>query len=106
MNGHMLSTIRPSISQGAFGGGGLGGHELKSLLKLTNGWTDCHQIWHPCADSSSEWIYAKLIALRDTRWGLGGFRGSNIPKSGEAVKRLDPLAPTLVHVCGFIWHWT
>ena len=26
--------------------------------------------------------------------------------SGEAVKRLDRLAPTLVHVCGFIWEWT
>ena len=33
----------------------------------------------------------------------GGFRGSNIQKSGEAVKRLDRLAPTLVHVCGFLW---
>ena len=36
---------------------------------------------------------------------LGGFRGSNIQKSGEAVKRLDRLAPTLVHVGGFIWEW-
>ena len=23
-----------------------------------------------------------------------------------AVKRLDRLAQTLVHVCGFIWEWT
>ena len=30
----------------------------------------------------------------------GWFTGSNIQKSGEAVKRLDRLAPTLVHVCG------
>ncbi len=37
---------------------------------------------------------------------LGGVRGSNIQKSGEAVKRLDRLAPTLVHVCAFIWEWT
>ena len=36
---------------------------------------------------------------------LGGFKGSNIKKSGEAVKRLDRLAPTLVHVGGFIWEW-
>ena len=35
-----------------------------------------------------------------------GFRGSNIQKSGEAVKRLDRLSPALVHVCGFIWEWT
>ena len=26
--------------------------------------------------------------------------------SGEAVKRLDRLAPNSVHVCGFIWEWT
>ena len=36
---------------------------------------------------------------------LGGFKASNILKSGEAVKRLDRLAPTLVHVGGFIWEW-
>ena len=33
---------------------------------------------------------------------LGGFRGSTIQKYGEVVR----LAPTLVHVCGFIWKWT
>ena len=57
----------------------------------------CRFIW--------EWIYAKQIAIRDTRWYLG-FRGLSIQQSGEAVKRLDRLAPTLVHVCGFIWEWT
>ena len=36
---------------------------------------------------------------------LGGFRGSSIQKSGKGVKRLDRLAPTLVHVYGFIWEW-
>ena len=38
--------------------------------------------------------------------GGGGFRGSQIKKSGEAVKRLDRFAPNLVHVCGFVWEWT
>ena len=38
--------------------------------------------------------------------GGGGGRGSHIQKSWEAVKRLDRLSPTLVHVCGFIWEWT
>ena len=33
----------------------------------------------------------------------GGVRGSKIQKSCEAVKRLDRLAPNLVHVCRFIW---
>ena len=49
-----------------------------------------------------EWIYAKQIAPRDTRWALGVFRGSIIQKPWEAVR----LTPTLVHVCGFIWEWT
>ena len=49
----------------------------------------CKFIW--------EWIYAKQIAPRDTRGGaLGGFRGSTIQKSWEAVR----LTPTF---CGFIW---
>ena len=30
--------------------------------------------------------------------------GSQIQKSGEAVKWLDRLAPNLVHVCRFIWN--
>ena len=34
-------------------------------------------------------------------WG-GGFRGSTIQTYGEAVR----FAPTLVHVCGFVWEWT
>ena len=38
--------------------------------------------------------------------GGGGFRESQIKQSGEAVKRLDRLAPNLVHVCGFVWEWT
>ena len=28
----------------------LGGHNFKSLLKLSNGWTDWHQIWHTYAN--------------------------------------------------------
>ena len=50
-------------------------------------------------------MYAKQIVPKDTMGHLGGFRGSNLQKSGEAVKRLDRLAPTLVHVGGFIWEW-
>ena len=34
--------------------------------------------------------------------GTGGYRGSTIQKSWEAVR----LAQTLVHICGFIWEWT
>ena len=33
-------------------------------------------------------------------------KGSQMQKSGEAVKRLNRLAPNLVHVCGFVWELT
>ena len=38
--------------------------------------------------------------------GWGGFRGSEIQKSGITPKRVDQLAPNLVHACGFIWECT
>ena len=50
-NGHRLNPSHPSIPQGAFVGG-IGGHKFKSLGKLSNSWTDCHQMWYTSADSS------------------------------------------------------
>ena len=46
-NRHRLNTIRPSTL-----GGGLGGHTFKSQGKMSNGWSNWHQIWYTCADSS------------------------------------------------------
>ena len=64
--------------------------------KLPNGWTDWHQIWHTYADSSGNGYTPNKLPL-ETQGALGGgFRGSNIQKCWEAVKRLDRLAPTLV----------
>ena len=54
-----------------------------------------------------EWAY-KYKSPLNTPGGMtggGGVRRSQIQKSWEAVKRLDRLAPNLVHVCGFIWEW-
>ena len=52
-NRHRLNTIRPTIPQGHLaGGGGLGGHKFKCLGKLSNVWTDWHQIWYKSAVSS------------------------------------------------------
>ena len=148
-NGHRLNTSRPSIPQGAFrgGGGGLGCHKFKSLGKMSNGWTDWHQIWHTSADPSGNGYTPNKLPLEThlrgfrgqtfksprklsngwTDWhqlwftsadssgnghrlnpsrpsipqgalgGGGGGRGSQIQKSGEAVKR-----PNLVHVGGFV----
>ena len=86
-NGHRLNTIRPTIPQGHWGG--LGGHKLKYLGKLSYGWTDWHHIWYNITGGI-----------------LGGFRGSQIQKYVEAVKRLDRLTPNLAHMCRFIWEWT
>ena len=74
------------------------------MFKLSNGWTDWHQIWHTCADSSGNGYTPNKLPF-ETQGALGRVRGSNIQKSGEAVKRLDRLAPTFVHVCSFIWEW-
>ena len=70
--GHRLNTSRPSMPQGAFGGG-LGCHTFKSVGKLSNGWIDCHHIWHTSADPSGSG-YTPTKFPRGTRghWGGGG----------------------------------
>ena len=96
-NGHWLNTIRPSIPQGAFLGG-LGGDKFKSLGKLSNGWTDWIQIWYTSADSSG---YGRMLNTIRPSIPQGTFRGvlwGHKFKSGKAAKRLDQLAPNLVHV--------
>ena len=81
--------------------GGLGGQKCKSLENLPNGWTDWHQIWYTSADSSRNGHrLKKTISPSIPKGGLGG------QKSGKSTKRLDRLAPNLVHVCGFISEWT
>ena len=106
-NGHRLKTISPSIFQGAFWGV-LGGHKTqKSGKSIPNGCTDWHQIWYTFADSSRNGHRLKTISpsIHQGSFG-GGVYGSKIQKSGKSTKRLDRLAPYLVHVCRFIWEWT
>ena len=67
-NGHTLNTIRPSISQGGILGG-FRGHKFKSMLKLSNGSTDWHQIWHTFADSSVNGYTPNKLPFET----LGGF---------------------------------
>ena len=80
---------------------GVGCHKLKSLGKLSNGWTDWHHIWQTSADPSGNRYTPNKLPL-ETQGALGGGKGSTIQKYGEAVR----LTPTLVHVCRFIWEWT
>ena len=96
--------IAPRDTRGVLGGGGLGGQQFKSLGKLS----DWYQLWFTSADSSGNGHRLNTsrpsipqVAFR----GRGGVRVSQIQKSWEAVKRLDRLAPNLVHVCRSIWEW-
>ena len=83
---------------------GFRGQTFKSLGKLSNGWTDRHQIWFTSADSSGNGHRLNTIRPSIPQGVLGG-GGSPIQKYVEAVKRLDRLAPNLAHVCRFIWEW-
>ena len=84
-------------TRGTWRGGGLGGQTFKSQRKLSNGWTDWHQLWFTSADSSGNGHRLNTshpsIPQGACRGGGGGVRGSHIQKSWEAVKRLDRLAP-------------
>ena len=74
-DGYMLNTRRPTIPQGAFGGGGLGGHKFKCMGKLSNGSTDWHQIWYMSADSSGNGHRLKTIRPTIPHGGIGGGGG-------------------------------
>ena len=70
-------------------------------------WSDRDEILHTHADSSpsgSELNKNQPPCYPRGVWG--GFRGSEIHKSGITTKRLDQLAPNLVHACGFICECT
>ena len=84
---------------------GFKGSKIQNLGKLSNGWTDWHQIWYTSADSSGNGHRLNTIRPSIPQEHFGGFKGSQIQKSWEAVKRLDRLAPNLAHMCRFIWEW-
>ena len=83
-NGHELNTSRPSIPQGHWGGGGVGCDKSKSLGKLSNGWTDCHQMCHTSADPSGNgYTPNKLPFESQGHLGGGGFRGKTFKSLGK-----------------------
>ena len=66
-----------------------------------------HNIWYTPADSPGNGHRLKTICPSIPQGAFwGGFRGSEIKKSGITSKRVDQLAHNLVHVCGFNWEWT
>ena len=57
----------------------------KSLLKLSNGWTDWNQIWHACADSSGNGYTPNKLPF-ETQGGHLGVLG------GQTLKSLEKLS--------------
>ena len=72
--------------------GGLGGNKLKSMGKLSNGWTDWHQIWHTSVDSSGNGHRLKRIHPTISQGGiLGGFMGSTIQNTVKCGQTAGPI---------------
>ena len=65
-------------------------------------WSDRDQILHTHADSSPNGSELNKNQPVLPKGGLGGFRGSEIQKSGITTKPLDRSAPNFSHICGFI----
>ena len=61
--------------------------KLKSLGKLSKGWTDWHHIWHTSADPSGNGYTPNKLPLETQggggTWGGGGFRGQTIKSLGK-----------------------
>ena len=82
--------------------GVLGGQQFKSIGKLS----DWHQLWFTSADSSGNGHRLNTSRPSIPQGAFhGGVNVSQIQKYGEAVKRLDRLAPNLAHICRSIWEW-
>ena len=63
--------------------GVLGGQKFKNLEKLSNGWTNWHQIWHTCADSSGNGHRLKTVSSSIPTVGTWGVLGGQKCKSQE-----------------------
>ena len=61
---------------GISGGGGLGCYKFKSQGKLSNGWTDWHQMWHTSVYPSGNGYTPNKLPLETQggHWGGGGVR--------------------------------
>ena len=85
--------------------GVLGGQTFKSPEKLSNGWTDWHQLWFTSADSSGNGH--RLNVSRPTIpkgpfWGVLGVTNSNVWGSCQTGRPIG----TKFGTCGFVWEWT
>ena len=60
--------------------GFLGGHKFKCFGKLSNGWTDWHQIWYKSADSSGNGHRLNAIRPSIPQEVLGGHKFKSMGK--------------------------
>ena len=99
-NGYTPNKLPLETQGGTWGV--LGGQQFKSMGKLS----DWHQLWFTSADSSGNGhrLDTSRPSIPQGAFGGGG-RVSQIQKSGEAVTRLNRLAPHLAHICRSIWEW-
>ncbi len=98
-NGYTPNKL-PQETQGGTWGPVLGGQTFKSHGKLSNGWTDWHQIWYTSMDSSGNGHRLKTIRPtipRATFWVVLWDQQFKI--LGNVVKRLDRLGINCAQLC-------
>ena len=69
--------IAPRDTRGTFF---LKGQQFKSMLKLSNGWTDWHTIWYKSADSSGNRHRLNTIRYSIPQGVSGGHKFKNVRK--------------------------
>ena len=69
----------------------LGGHKLKSLLQLSNGFTDWHQIWHTCADSSVNGYTPNKLPFERQGGHIGVLGGQTLKKVWTSCQTAGPI---------------
>ena len=68
-------------TQGGISGGGFRGSRIQRSGRLSNGWTDWHQIWYTSADSSGNGH--RLNTFRPSTLGGGGLGGHKFKNQGK-----------------------
>ena len=68
-------------TQGGIGGGGVRGSQIQKSGRLSNGWTDCNQIWYTSADSSENGH--RLNTIRPSTFGGGELGGHQFKNQGK-----------------------
>ena len=76
-------------------GGRVRGSQIQKSGRLSNGWTDCHQIWYTSADSSGNGH--RLNTIRPSTFGgLGGHQFKN----QEKIQTAGPIDTKFVDSSG------